>query len=101
MDEMSKTITDVLPPLGELRVIRQWAGLYNITPDKQPIYGKVKEVDGFYLAVGFSGHGFMFGPLTGVVISEMILEEEPTIDVSMLGIERFKKGNLILEPSVV
>ncbi len=101
MDEMAKTITNVLPPLGELRVIRQWAGLYNITPDKQPIYGKVKEVDGFYLAVGFSGHGFMFGPLTGVVISEMILEEEPTIDVSMLGIERFKKGNLILEPSVV
>src|SRR6056297_183194 len=101
MDEMSKTVTSILPPLGELRVIRQWAGLYNMTPDKQPVYGKVKEVDNFFLSVGFSGHGFMFGPLTGIVISEMILGEEPSIDVSMLGIDRFEKGNLILEPSVV
>jgi sarcosine oxidase subunit beta len=101
MDEMAKTVTSVLPPLGELRVIRQWAGLYNMTPDKQPIYGRVKEVDNFFLSVGFSGHGFMFGPLTGIVISEMILGEEPSIDVSMLGIDRFEKGNLILEPSVV
>jgi len=101
MDEMSKTVTSILPPLGELRVIRQWAGLYNMTPDKQPVYGRVKEVDNFFLSVGFSGHGFMFGPLTGIVISEMILGEEPSIDVSMLGIDRFEKGNLILEPSVV
>jgi sarcosine oxidase subunit beta len=101
MDEMAKTVTSVLPPLGELRVIRQWAGLYNMTPDKQPVYGRVEEVDNFFLSVGFSGHGFMFGPLTGIVISEMILGEEPSIDVSMLGIDRFEKGNLILEPSVV
>jgi len=101
LDEMAKTITQVLPPLGNLRVIRQWSGLYNMTPDKQPIYGKVDEVDGFYLAVGFSGHGFMFGPLTGIILSEMILKEKPTIDVDMLGLDRFEKGNLILEPSVV
>ncbi len=101
LEQMAKTITEVLPPIGKLRLIRQWAGLYNMTPDKQPIYGKVNEVEGFYLAVGFSGHGFMFGPLTGVIISEMILEEEPTIDASMLNINRFKEGNLILEPSVV
>jgi len=48
MDEMSKTVTSILPPLGELRVIRQWAGLYNMTPDKQPVYGRVKEVDNFF-----------------------------------------------------
>ena len=101
IDKMAKTITEVLPPIGKLRLIRQWAGLYNMTPDKQPIYGKVNEVEGFYLAVGFSGHGFMFGPLTGIILSEMILEEEPTIDASMLNISRFDEGNLILEPSVV
>jgi sarcosine oxidase subunit beta len=58
-------------------------------------------VEGFYLACGFSGHGFMFGPVTGVVISEAILGEEPTIPVHMLGLDRFEKGELILEPSVV
>lgn len=101
IEEMAKTVYDILPPISKLRVIRQWAGLYNMTPDKQPIYDKAENVEGFYMAVGFSGHGFMFGPITGVVMSEMILGEKPTIDVSMLNLNRFKTGNLLLEPSVV
>jgi len=101
IEEMAKTVDNILPPISKLRVIRQWAGLYNMTPDKQPIYDKAENVEGFYMAVGFSGHGFMFGPITGVVMSEMILGEKPTIDVSMLNLNRFKTGNLLLEPSVV
>lgn len=101
LEEMAKTVTETLPPVGSLRVVRQWAGLYNMTPDKQPIYGTTEGLDNFYMAIGFSGHGFMFGPLTGIVISEMITKSEPTIDISLLGIDRFEKGNLILEPSVV
>lgn len=101
VEEMAKTIETVLPPIMQLRMVRQWAGLYNMTPDKQPIYDKAENVEGFYLAVGYSGHGFMFGPITGVVMSEMILGEKPTVDVSMLNLNRFKTGNLILEPSVV
>lgn len=101
IEEMAKTIDLVLPPISKLRVIRQWAGLYNMTPDKQPIYDRSENIEGFYVAVGFSGHGFMFGPITGIVMSEMILGEKPTIDVSMLNINRFKTGNLLFEPSVV
>lgn len=101
LDEMAATITKVLPPVGKLRFIRQWAGLYNITPDRQPIYGPVPEVEGFYLAVGFSGHGFMFGPMTGLLVSEMVLGEKNIIDVSTLDIGRFKRGELVFEPSVV
>jgi sarcosine oxidase subunit beta len=101
VEEMAKTIDSLLPPISNLRVIRQWAGLYNMTPDKQPIYGTVDEVKGLYLALGYSGHGFMFGPVTGMAISEMILGKKPSIDVSMLNVNRFKTGNLLLEPSVV
>lgn len=101
MEEMAKTIDLILPPISNLRVIRQWAGLYNMTPDKQPVYDKAENVEGFYMALGFSGHGFMFGPITGIVMSEMILGEKPTIDISMLNLERFKTGKLLLEPSVV
>lgn len=101
LDEMAKTVTGLLPPLGNLRVIRQWAGLYNITPDKQPILGPVKEIEGFYLAVGFSGHGFMFAPMTGLLLSEQILGENTTIDISMLDKDRFERDELVLEPSVV
>lgn len=101
LEEMAKTCIELLPPLKELRVVRQWSGLYNLSPDRQPIYGPVKEVKGYYLACGFSGHGFMFGPVTGVVISESILNETPTIPINMLDKDRFERGELLLEPSVV
>ncbi|MCG8539709.1 MAG: FAD-binding oxidoreductase [Clostridia bacterium] len=101
LEEMAKTITSLLPPLKNVRMIRQWAGLYNITPDRQPILGALNEVEGLYLAVGFSGHGFMFGPATGVLIAESILGEETTLPIDMLNMNRFEKGQLIFEPSVV
>lgn len=101
LDEMAKTITKLLPPLKKAMVIRQWAGLYNLTPDRQPILGPVYEVEGLYLAVGFSGHGFMFGPATGILMAEMIMGEETSIDISALNLYRFEKGELVFEPSVV
>lgn len=101
LDEMAKTTVELLPPIGELRVIRQWAGLYNMTPDKHPIYGPVKDLEGFYLALGFSGHGFMLGPMTGLLIAEQILGEKNTIDISKLTLDRFERGELVFEPSVV
>ncbi len=101
LDKMARTITHTLPPIAELTFIRQWAGLYNMTEDRQPIYGKTKDVEGFYLAVGFSGHGFMFAPMTGLLIAEQIMGEENTIDISSLSLERFEKDELVFEPSVV
>ena len=101
LDEMAKTVTNLLPPLGNLRLVRQWAGLYNMTPDRQPIYGAVDGVEGFYLAVGYSGHGFMFAPMTGLLMSEIILGEKTSIDISSLDLGRFKRNELVFEPSVV
>ncbi len=100
LDKMAETVVGLLPPIGDLRVVRQWGGSYNITPDKQPIYGKC-DVPGFFLAIGFSGHGFMFAPMTGLLIAEQIMGEINTIDISKLSIDRFKTGDLYLEPSVV
>lgn len=101
LEEMSKTATKLLPPLKHARLLRQWAGLYNISPDRQPIYGGVDEVEGFYVAAGFSGHGFMLAPFTGVVMAEIILGEETTLPAEMLHVNRYKEGKLIFEPSVV
>jgi len=99
--EMAHKIAEVLPPLQGLRVVRQWAGLYCISPDRQPILGAVPEVEGFILAVGFSGHGFMIAPMTGVLLAEHILGEETTLPLDVLSIERLAKGEYIWEPSVV
>ena len=101
LEEMAKTIDLVLPKIAKLRVVRQWAGLYTMSPDRQPIYGRAQEVQGLYYAAGFSGHGFMFGPVTGVVLSEMILGLAPTIDVCALSPQRFIQGHPVYEPAVV
>lgn len=101
LEEMAKSSCELLPLLKDLRVVRQWAGLYCMSPDRQPIYGKTNNVEGFYMATGYSGHGFMFGPVSGVVIAETILNEKHSLPIEKLGLDRFEKGELLFEPSVV
>jgi sarcosine oxidase subunit beta len=99
---MAKTAVELLPPLANLRVVRQWGGSYNVSPDRQPILGDTDQLEGFYLACGFSGHGFMFAPMTGLLLSEVILNQPTTIDLSDLHIDRFKTNRLATyEHSVV
>ncbi len=78
-----------------------WAGLYEVTPDAHPIYGGT-DVNGFTLCTGFSGHGFMHGPISGKLMSEFILDGKfSSVDVSMLDLKRFEEGRLIQEYNVV
>ncbi len=101
VEEMTKTCSTLLPALKTAKVLRQWAGHYCMTEDAQPIYGPVPDVEGLYLACGFSGHGFMLAPATAQLIGEMILGEPLTIDVSDLDIGRFERRELVFEYSVV
>lgn len=100
LEEMAEKATWLLPPLKHLRVVRQWSGLYNITPDRQPILCEAPEVPGFYMSIGFSGHGFMIAPMVGILMAEMILGKELSMRLS-LDLGRFERGELVLEPSVV
>jgi len=78
-----------------------WAGLYEVTPDAHPIYGGTP-INGFTLCTGFSGHGFMHGPISGKLMSEYILDGRfSSVDVSMLDLKRFEEGRLIQEYNVV
>jgi sarcosine oxidase subunit beta len=78
-----------------------WAGLYEVTPDAHPIYGGT-DVKGFFVCTGFSGHGFMHGPISGKLMSEFILGGKfSSVDVSMLDLNRFKEGRLIQEYNIV
>ncbi|MBN2503840.1 MAG: FAD-binding oxidoreductase [Bacilli bacterium] len=90
LDEMAKTVCDIMPKIGELRVIRQWGGSYNISPDRQPIISDVKSLPGFYIACGFSGHGFMFAPMSGVLITEIVLNKPTSLDASDYRLDRFE-----------
>lgn len=101
LHEMAAKITFILPKLKELRVVRQWSGLYDLTPDRTQILGAVSEVPGFFVAAGFSGHGFMVAPVVGKLMAEVMLDIEPDYPIDMYGLERFASGELYIEPSVV
>ena len=100
---VTKVVTDVLPPLKKARLLRQWSGLYNISPDKTPIISEAPDLKGFYMACGFSGHGFMIAPMTATLIAQMICGETLSIPEvkSKLDLGRFDRGELFTEPSVV
>jgi sarcosine oxidase subunit beta len=99
MAETSENAIYRVPALEKARIATGWAGLYEISPDNHAILGKIPEVEGIILANGFSGHGFQHSPAVGKVIAELIVEgKAATIDISPLFIDRFKKGELILEP---
>jgi len=90
-----------LPSMREAGRVSHWAGLYEVTPDAHPIFGTTP-VDGFYIVGGFSGHGFMHGPVAGKLMAELIVDGSfATVDVSALDLARFDEGRLVHEYNVV
>jgi sarcosine oxidase subunit beta len=90
-----------LPMLSKAGLASHWAGLYEVTPDAHPIFGTTP-VEGFYICAGFSGHGFMHGPVSGKIMAEILLEGGAgTVDVSMLDLKRFEENRMIQEYNVV
>jgi sarcosine oxidase subunit beta len=90
-----------MPRLENAGRLSGWAGLYEVTPDAHPIFGTTP-VDGFWIVGGFSGHGFMHGPIAGKLMQEFITEGRAhSVDVSSLDLTRFAEGRLIHEYNVV
>ncbi len=69
---VARRMVDVMPRLKNLRVRRTWRGLYPMTPDGFPIVGWSKEVEGYLLAVGMCGQGFMLGPGLGELLARLV-----------------------------
>ena len=90
-----------MPLVEKAQRASHWAGLYEVTPDAHPIYGSTP-INDFYVCTGFSGHGFMHGPISGKLMSEFILDGKySSLDVSMLDLKRFEEGRMIQEYNVV
>jgi sarcosine oxidase subunit beta len=75
-------------------------GVYDVTPDHQPVLGPVPGVDGLFVAAGFSGHGFMIAPAVARIVADAVDGvEDPVLEA--LGVERFAAGRLVPEPQLV
>ena len=94
--EFYPTLIRRMPLFAGLTPLEGWAGLYEMTPDHNPIIGRHPDVDGFFLANGFSGHGLMMAPATGKALAEIItVGASRTTDVSDFAFDRFQTGALL------
>ena len=88
----------LLPQLEHVSYPLLVRGVYDVTPDHQPILGAVD--DGLFVAAGFSGHGFMIAPAVGRIVADAVQgRHDPVLDV--LSVERFAAGRLVPEPQLV
>lgn len=91
-----------MPVLGRAGLLTHWAGLYEVTPDANPILGRTPTLTGFYVMAGFSGHGFMHGPIAGLLMAEEIVDGRAhTVDIDPFRYDRFLVGELAPEYNVV
>ncbi|NKB53274.1 MAG: FAD-dependent oxidoreductase [Rhizobiaceae bacterium] len=81
-----------LPVFNGVQITEQWGGAIDVTPDVVPVISQVDELEGFFIATGFSGHGFGLGPGAGRLMSEIVCGEQPCVDPEPFRYQRFAKG---------
>jgi sarcosine oxidase subunit beta len=97
LERISRILVHFFPRLRPVRVLRQWAGTYDVTPDGSPILGPVEEVRGFIQANGFSGAGFKLCHIVGRLLAEYIVTGVLPPLIRPYGLSRFREGRLIRE----
>jgi sarcosine oxidase subunit beta len=102
LEKVTRVALKRVPRLGDAGIAHSWAGLYEMTPDAMPIISAAREVEGYFIIAGFSGHGFQHCPAAGRIAAELItLGKVGDIDPSPFAFERFDNGRTITESNVV
>ncbi len=89
-------VLELMPAIANMRMLRQWAGLCDMTPDFGPIIGPT-HVEGFYVDVGWGTYGFKAGPVAGETVADMIANGRPGELIESFGLDRFESGTLTAE----
>ncbi|MCP4572279.1 MAG: FAD-binding oxidoreductase [bacterium] len=97
----AKALLAYYPKAGGVRLMRQWAGMYDVTPDHRPILGGVPGLEGYFHICGFSGHGFMLGPMTGKRMAKHVVTGERDDIIESLSLDRFANGDTVADAFVV
>lgn len=95
VEEVWTRLANRIPYIADGEFFTGYAGLYTTTPDLHPVMDRVEGIEGLYICTGFSGHGFKLSPAVGIVMADLILEDDTSfIDISNLRMGRFKEGDL-------
>jgi sarcosine oxidase subunit beta len=91
--EVLTRLTRLMPGIASAAITGGWSGMYEVSPDWNPIMGTAAGVAGLHYAVGFSGHGFKLSPVVGILMAEQVLDGRArTIDITPYRLERFREG---------
>ncbi len=101
MGKYARSLVRSVPLLGSVKVLRQWAGCYDLTPDANPVVGPVDGVESFFQASGFMGHGFMMAPVVGKLLAQVIAQDASVPLFDRWNLRRFKEGKLLSEAMII
>jgi sarcosine oxidase subunit beta len=93
---LAADVLQLMPSLSKVRLLRQWAGLCDMTPDFSPIMGPTP-VDGFLVDVGWGTYGFKAGPVSGEAMAQCIASGRPPEIIAAFALDRFAAGALVGE----
>jgi sarcosine oxidase, subunit beta len=94
----ARRLVRLMPILGEIKILRQWAGPYDQSPDGNPVLGAAPDHPDFFLACGFVGHGFMMAPILGKLYAEWLTGGQPHEIFARYTLARFTDGSVPAYP---
>lgn len=97
----SQALTELMPQLGRLKILRQWAGPYDVTPDNSPILGKTPGVENLLQMSGFVGHGFMMAPAVAERMAQWMATGESDELFERFTLSRFAEGRMEREDMII
>lgn len=102
VSRFARALVEHLPVLGEVKVVRQWGGCYDVTPDNAPILGRTPGLENLIQVNGFVGHGFMMAPAIAERTAEWLLGRNPQDELySRFNLSRFAEGRLEKEDFII
>ena len=91
LEQAQRNLIAAFPAFAAMQVAGAWGGLIDVTPDAVPVIGEVPRIPGFFLASGFSGHGFGIGPGAGRLVADLLTGTTPFVDMAPFRLERFAR----------
>lgn len=101
LSRYARAITDCIPSLRDVKVIRQWAGCYDHTPDNNPVLGETPGLPNFLQVNGFVGHGFMMAPAVTEAMATWMTGGPKDEIFDRFTLDRFTTGELIREDFII
>ena len=93
LEQAYESLTRIFPVFKGVQILDRWAGMIDVSPDVIPVIGPVASTPGFFIASGFSGHGFGIGPGAGRLMADIVTGDTPIVDPREFRLERFTDGS--------